>query len=280
MTQNEKSKDIASQRMQLIAPLVVDGLDRAEIIKLRREISAKSGVSERSIIRYVEAYSNGGFQALFPKSKAKPDSSSVISEEILQEAILLRREVPNRSVSDIINILEWEGLVQPGILKRSTLQTHLMKRGYSSHHLKLYNDSQSKARRFQKQHRNQLWQSDIKYGPKLPIGPNGEKIALYMVAFIDDATRFVLHSEFYTRFDQTIVEDCFRKALAKFGAPEAVYFDNGKQYRNKQMIHICSELGVKLLYTRPYSPEAKGKVERFNREVDRFLDETKLERGV
>ncbi len=62
--------------------------------------------------------------------------------------------------------------------------------------------------------------SDIKYGPYLPIGKDGVKKQVYLVTFIDDATRFVLHSEFYPTLDQIIVEDCFRKAIHNTGCPK------------------------------------------------------------
>jgi len=75
-----------------------------------------------------------------------------------------------------------------------------------------------------------------------------------------------------------IVEDCFRNAIQKWGAPEAAYFDNGKQYRTKWMARTCSKLGIRLLYAKPYSPEATGKVEKFNRTVDSFLRECALEK--
>ena len=76
------------------------------------------------------------------------------------------------------------------------------------------------VRRFQKKHRNQLWTSDIKYGPYLPIGKDGAKKQVYLVTFSDDATRAVMHGEFYPTLDQIIVEDCFRQAIQKFGAPD------------------------------------------------------------
>ncbi len=101
---------------------------------------------------------------------------------------------------------------------------------------------------------------------------------VFLVTFIDDATRFVLHGEFYPVMDKTIVEDCFRRAIQKFGVPESVYFDNGKQYRTKWMTRACSKLGIRLLFVKPYSPEATGKVERFNRVVDAFLSEAALEK--
>ncbi|WP_206923153.1 DDE-type integrase/transposase/recombinase, partial [Alicyclobacillus suci] len=71
--------------------------------------------------------------------------------------------------------------------------------------------------------------------PYLPIGTNGSKQQVYLVVMLDDATRFVLHGRFYPTLDQTIVEDCFRQAVQKHGIPEAIYFDNGKQFRTKWM---------------------------------------------
>ncbi|WP_243450285.1 hypothetical protein [Desulfosporosinus sp. Sb-LF] len=43
--------------------------------------------------------------------------------------------------------------------------------------------------------------------------------------------------------------------------PESVYFDNGKQYRTHWMARTCSELGIRLLYAKPYSP---GPLERLS----------------
>jgi transposase InsO family protein len=53
--------------------------------------------------------------------------------------------------------------------------------------------------------------------------------------------------------------------------PEKVYFDNGSQYRTKWMIRACSKMGVRLLYAKPYSPEATGKPERFRMADFRLL---------
>ena len=190
----------------------------------------------------------------------------------------LRREVPGRSVAQIIEILEWEGLAEPGQIKRSTLQEKLAQRGYSTRQMKTYAATGIAARRYQQRHRNQLWHSDIKYGPYLPIGKDGAKKQVYLVSFLDDATRFILHGQFYPVLDQIIVEDCFRQSIQKYGVPECVFFDNGTQYRNKWMARACAKMGIRLLFARPYSPESSGKQERFNRTVDAFLNEAALEK--
>lgn len=277
MTKQEKYRETAQKRMQLIAPLLAPGLDKASFQRMKEQISQESGLSERTLRRYLSLYHEGGFDKLKPALKAKKLSDAV-PEEILQEAILLRRQVPSRSVAQIIQILEWEGIIEPGQIKRSTLQEKLSERGYSSRQMKQYRETGAASRRFQKPHRNSLWQSDLKYSLYIPIGKNGSRKQVYLATWIDDATRFVLHSEFYPSLEKWIVIDSFRQALLKHGLPKAVYFDNGTQYKTKWMKNTTGLLNIKLLYSKPYSPEAHGKVESFNKRVDSFLAEAKLEK--
>jgi transposase InsO family protein len=273
-----KAEEIAEQRVQLISPLLVENLDAAQARQIRNRICEQNGISDRTLRRYLDQYRFGGFGGLKPKNKSRYRRDDPIPPNILEQAILLRRQVPSRSIAQIISILEWEGLAEPGQIKRSTLQERLAARGYSTRHMRMYAETGAAARRFQKRRRNQLWHSDIKYGPYLPIGKDGGKKQVYLVSFIDDATRFVLHGEFYPVLDQVIVEDCFRQAIQKFGGPTAVYFDNGSQYRTKWMNRACAKMGIRLLFARPNSPEATGKIERFNRVVDAFLAEAALEK--
>lgn len=278
MRNQQKAEEIAAQRVQILSPLLAEDLDAAKARQIRAGICEQTGISDRTLRRYQAQYKKDGFIGLKPQSKDQYRSEDAIPLQILEQAILLRREVPGRSVSQIIQILEWESLVEPGQIKRSTLQEKLSERGYSSRHMRMYADSGVAARRFQKKYRNQLWHSDIKYGPYLPIGKDGSKKQVYLVMFLDDATRYGIHGAFYETLDQGIVEDCFRQAIQKYGVPDAVYFDNGRQYRTKWMVRACSKMGIRLVYAKPYSPEATGKIERFNQVVDSFLRESALEK--
>lgn len=278
MRNQKKAEQIAEQRIQILSPLLEEGLDAAKTREIKVRICEQTGMSERTLRRYLAQYRNSGFVGLKPKGRGRKNTEEAIPSHLLEQAILLRRQVPGRSVSQIIQILEWEGLAEPGKIKRSTLQEKLAERGYSSRQMKLYTNTGVAARRYQQAYRNKLWHSDIKYGPYLPIGKDGMKKQVYLVTFIDDATRMILHGEFYPMLDQVIVEDCFRKAIMKHGVPEAVFFDNGSQYRTKWMNRACAKMGIRLLYAKPYSPESTGKPERFNRVVDSFLAEVALEK--
>jgi transposase InsO family protein len=269
--------ETATERFNLIAPLIADGLDKGRRYDLIREISERSGISERTLRRYTSAWEEGGFEALKPKQGwERPDSRLGRSfEDIVEAAVSLRRESPARSVADIIKILELEGVIEPKAVARSTLQRHLAARGYSSSQMRMYISKGTAARRFKKSHRNQLWQGDIKYGPFTRC-ENGKKKQIYLAVWIDDATKFIVSAKFYS--DQTVnaIEDSLRLAVQKFGVPERIYVDNGPQYRSKWLSGACARLGVRLLFARPYHPEGKGLVENFNKLVEKFLSEAAL----
>lgn len=273
MKDKAKGKEIAEQRMSMIAPLLSVSPGESAARK-KEEISNQFQVSVRTLERYLAAYEKDGFEALIPKGR--DGGGFRIPEHIVDEAILLRREQPSRSVPSIIRILELEGKVKPGELKRTTLQDAMSRRGYSASMMKIYQDTSYDSQRFQRQHRFDLWQGDIKYGPMLMV--NGEKKPTYFCCLIDDATRYIVHGEFYDNMEQSIVEDTLHKAITKYGAPRRLYFDNGRQYRTHWMRRVCDLLGIRLIYAKPRNPKGKGKQERFNRTLDAFLDEINLNR--
>lgn len=276
---DQKADEIAQARMEIISPLLETGIDKGKRKQLIALQCQKYGISIRSVERYLESYLKNGYKGLYPMKRTRRAKNGAVTDEILDMAVMLRREVPSRSVDTIIKILEMEEVVAEGELKRTTLQEKLSKLGYSARQMKMYSSNKgTAARRFSKKRRMQLVQSDIKYGPYLPIGPGGKKQQVYLVTVLDDSSRFMLHAQFYPTLDQTIVQESLRMAILKYGLMDAVFFDNGPQYRTKWMRRACGKLGIRLLYARPYSPEATGKPEKFNRLVDNFMAEAALEK--
>lgn len=221
MKDQKKAQQSAEARMQMIAPLLSPNLDGAEMKQLKLRLSEEFEVSEKTLERYCKCYLESGFEGLQPKGR--PNNAFKISPELLEEAIQLRRELPARSIPTIIRILEMEGKVEVGFLKRSTLQDAFTRAGYSSSMMKIYRETGYASQRFQHLHRHDLWQGDIKYGPVLML--NGKPTQTYFSCLIDDSTRYVLHGEFYANMEQSIVEDTLRKAVTKYGAPKRLYFD-------------------------------------------------------
>ena len=282
-TNTEKEKQWQEQealsRFQLIAPLLREDLDPAKRLQLRRQIAQENSLSVRSLYRYEKAYREGEFSGLKPAAREKRRSQKLPEnfDHLLEQAIQLRREVPERSVAQIICILELEGHAAPGVLKRSTLERHLYRAGYGREQMQMYRDArESSSKRFCKPHRMMLVQGDIKYGPKLPIGKNGARVQTYLSSAMDDHSRLLLASRFYDNQEEAIVEDTLHQAILRYGKFDACYFDNGSQYIARQVKLSLSKLGIRVLHAKPRSGKSKGKIEKFHQVVDLFNREAKL----
>lgn len=263
------------RKYEIIAPLLNEGLEAVEKRRLRNEIMVRHRISDRTLRRHVQDFKRLGYDGLVKHPKSSKGVSKTVPADVMEKAIELRRELPGRSIRRIITILEGEGIVSPGAIPKSTLSRQMRMHGFGANQVKTEN-KQTATKRFQKTNRNALWQADIKYGPYIP-GKNGNKVRTYMLAFIDDATRMIMHAEFYDNQRLPILEDAFRKALLKFGRPQSVYVDNGKIFISKWFRLACARLKVEHLTTKPYSPASKGKIEKFNRFLSEFLEELSLE---
>ena len=268
----------ALKRYQMIAPLLDESLDEGKRRQLREEIAERYDVSKRSIYRYEEKYREGAFEGLRPMNREKRRSQALPDnyEEIVGEAIQLKREVPRRSVRQIIKILESEGYAPPGVIKASTLQRYLYNAGLGVKQMKRYTEKrETTSRRFCRAHRNELWQGDIKYGPDIRLS-DGRLIKTYLSSLIDDHSRYIVQSEFYDNQRQEVVEDTFHKAILKHGKCDACYLDNGTQYTSNQLHTALAKLGIRVLHAKIRACESKGKIEKFHQKVDQFIAEIKV----
>jgi putative transposase len=267
----KKREDIALFRYNLILPFLsaeelewgVKGELLKRLVSKSYEIphSEKTSLTEKSIRRYLEAYREKGFEGLKPENRSDIGTSKAIPAEFLEQAFILKQEEPRRSARKIIQIMEIQEKVKPGLLKPSTLSRHLLQNGMNTKELK---KSDKVFRAFQADHPNQIWQSDVMYGPYLPDPDQPErKKRTYLVGLIDDCSRMVPHAEFYWQENLPHFENTLQKAIIKRGIPEVLYVDNGAIFSSRQLDLICAELGIRKIHCKPYSPEGKGKVERF-----------------
>ena len=283
---NDHATEVALYRYGIIAPLLSPDLDPAEARRVRADILERKHVfpgegkareiSARTLRRWLEAYRRGGFAALGPRVRKDRGRPRHIDPGVLEKAVALREEVPERSTRQIIDILALDSgtEVRTGQLKRSTLSRHLARLGKTRSLLKAPKGS---FRRYEKDRPNAQWQSDVWYGPYLPDPRDpSAKRRTYLIAFLDDNSRLITHGAFYPAEDLQSLLDCLKKALLKRGLPARLYCDNGVIYTSRQFSRIVAELGIHHISARPYSPEGKGKIERFWRTVDSsFLPELK-----
>ncbi len=109
------------------------------------------------------------------------------------------------------------------------------------------------------------WQSDVMHGPKVDV--NGKMRKSYLIAVIDDHSRLIAHGQFYLSEALVCYLDAFESALAKRGLPRKLYVDNGAAFRSRHLEYVCASLAIALIHSKPYTPQGRGKIERFFRTV-------------
>jgi putative transposase len=147
-------------------------------------------------------------------------------------------------------------------LSASTLYRFLKQRGLSERQLL----APPAHKKFEAEHSNQIWQSDMLYGPYVQR-PGGGKMQAYLHAILDDASRLIPHAQFYTSQGLDACLDCLRQAITARGLPVRLYMDNAKTYRGSQLARIAASIGILIVHTPPYQPEGRGKIERFFRSL-------------
>jgi transposase InsO family protein len=273
-TELDQGREEGLRRYQIIVPLLEEGLAECEKRQIRRLICDRDGLSGRTLRRWVAVFKKQGFDGLLPRERKDKGSCKAIPAEALEIAAELRKELPARSAQRVQQLLAAEGYK----VARSTLERQLRLQGLSGREIKAA-QKQVVSRRFNRQGRNTLWQTDLKYGPYLPDPDHpGHKLRTYLIAIIDDATRMVVQAEFYANQKLPVLEDALRKAILRCGTPDNLYLDNGKIFVSQWLRLACAKLRIRHLNTKAYSPESKGKIERFNRTVEEFLQEARLEK--
>jgi putative transposase len=270
----DRRTEIALFRYTLILPLLREEYPPRGKEQLRRQIAAghydipysqRRTVSATSLARWERLYQEQGFEGLKPRPRRDRDQPRTISPQTLDRAEALKREQPLRSARSIANMLLLDKTqpIPEETLAPRTLRRQLAQRGATSAQL-LSQQRPKPYRRFERSHFGDLWQGDAMHGPKLPDPANpDQQRQVFLFAFLDDHTRLIPHAQFYWNEQLPRMEDCFKRAILRYGRPLAVYVDQAKVYTAKQFNTICATLGIQRILGTPYYPEGRGKIERF-----------------
>lgn len=265
----EKQQKIALMRYGAIAPLVA-GLDERYPSKsaFYAEVSDKGIVGpDGSVHHYAPAtienwylaYQKHGFDALLPKGRSDAGMSRKLDEELQERIRYFKTSYPRMSAAAIYRQLKTDGSIIHGQLSESTVC-----RFVNQVQQELHQTPNRDMRRYERPHINEVWCGDSSVGPKL-TDPDGKKHRVYVIALIDDASRFITGIDIFYNDNFINLMAVLKSAMSKYGRPKVLNFDNGKSYKNKQMELLAARVGTTLNYCQPYTPTAKAKIERWFR---------------
>lgn len=204
-------------------------------------------------------YMKGGFDALFPKTRADIGKSRTLDYETITRIYELKEKYPY-----ITATMTYQKLLDEQFITASSTSLSTITRFISKNGLKSVSDGRER-KSFEMEHANDCWQADTSHAVVLNI--KGEKYKTYLILFLDDASRMVTGFGFFFNDNAINMQGVFKKAIAKYGKPKRLYVDNGGPYKNEQLAMICASLGIALINTHPYDPKSKGKVERIFRTI-------------
>lgn len=267
--EQDKKHDIALMRYSVISPLIT-GLqeDYSSLDAFFRDASLK-GVSapDGSVRKYApgtiekwyRAYKQGGFEALLPTGRSDAGKPRKLDDEIQEQIRYLKTNYPRMSVAAIYRQLQDNGCIRHGEISESTINRYINLLA-----LELKTTNNQDMRRYERPHINEVWCGDSSVGPYLRT-PDSKKHKLYIIALIDDASRFITGIDIFFNDNFVNLMSVMKSAVAKYGRPKLFNFDNGSAYKNKQMELLAARIGSTLNYCKPYTPTAKAKIERWFR---------------
>ncbi len=273
MTEDEKMQ-VAVFRFGVISDFVIGiAMSRAEKRRLLRDkcarkwqlpFSEKTRISMGTISRWLRLYkgSQGNLKSLYPKDRTDQGKARAMDEETCLALIRLRSDMPALTVPQLIEQMKRLNRVTPGsVLNNSTVYRFLHEQNLMSPQLKNPVD----RRKFEAELPNDLWQSDVMHGPKIDV--DGRMRKTYLIAIIDDHSRLIVYARFYLTENLAAYLDAFENAIAGRGLPRKLYVDNGAAFRSHHLEYITASLAISLIHAKPYTPQGKGKIERWFKTV-------------
>lgn len=268
MEQNQKH-EIALMRYSVISPLITGLLeDYPSMDAFFRDASLKGVTApDGSVKRYApgtiekwyRAYKSGGFDALLPTGRSDAGKPRKLDDALQEQIRYLKTNYPRMSAAAIYRQLQDNGSIRQGELSESTINRYI-----NLLTLEMKSTTNQDMRRYERPHINEVWCGDSSVGPYLKT-PDGKKHKLYIIALIDDASRFITGIDIFFNDNFVNLMSVMKSAVAKYGRPKLFNFDNGSAYKNKQMELLAARIGSTLNYCRPYTPTAKAKIERWFR---------------
>ena len=266
--------------MALVALSVIEQRYRAVMAVLDgasvSEVAAEVGVSRQSVHAWLRRYRAAGLAGLVDRSHRTVSCPHRASAELEAVVCELRRAHPKWGALRILHELMRAPAPPEPLPSRSTVNRILVRHGLVIPRAR--RRKRSDYVRWQRPAAMQLWQLDIVYGPRLVDPVTGELREARIVTGVDDHSRYCVLARVVERATGRAICLAFSEALERYGAPEEVLTDNGKQFtdrfgRGGEVLFdkICRRNGIAHRLTAPSSPTTTGKIERFHQTLRREL---------
>jgi putative transposase len=269
----KQPQDYGLWRFGIISPLLHRSED-APIMRIQIEDLAQhmfytphgreTRLCPNTIRDWLSRYRTRGIDGLRNKTR-KDRGGTTVPESLAQALVELRKTQPRWTFKRLLGSMRNDGLWDGCKPSRSALYRYATAHGLN----RTVQQPLLPVRSFEYPYFGDMWVADFMHGPMVRIGAYAQKS--YLLAIIDDATRYIVAARFHRAEDTRSLLDDFMLALRRFGIPKRFYTDNGAAFRSRHLRLVAAKLGVSLPHTPPYTPQGRGKIERLFRSIQDSL---------
>ena len=99
---------------------------------------------------------------------------------------------------------------------------------------------------------------------QLPMSHQGSG---YVLVCVDHFSRFVVLVPLKSKTAEAVAYALVMNLICPYTTPKVLLSDNGTEFKNELIEHICLQYGIKQTFVTAYHPQANGLVERTNRKI-------------
>ncbi|CAL9004490.1 unnamed protein product [Prunus brigantina] len=101
--------------------------------------------------------------------------------------------------------------------------------------------------------------------------PPGKGQVKFAVVAVDYFTKWTEAEALTTITEAKIEHFVWKNILCRFGLPNAIVTDNGKQFDCSRFRHLCSRFNISIFFASPAHPQSNGQVEAINKIIKKTL---------
>jgi putative transposase len=276
--QEKKRQELMEFRYALIAELSNPFLTRGRQRELLKEKAAqlyeiphstKQRITVSCLKDWLHRYNTYGKLGLLPKIREDKGKSRIMSDQEISELSDYLLAHPRVTATAAYHKLYTEGTIT-SLVSSSSLSRIVVALGIREERQELHGSEEQRLK-FTHEFPLECVQADCLHGPQVPVGEGKTKKAI-LIAFLDDATRRILYSEFSFSEHSLAFEKGLKHIVKTYGRVQKAYVDNGSTFVSKQTERIADIVKVHIIHSRPGKPRGRGKVERLMRTIrDKFL---------
>jgi transposase InsO family protein len=221
------------------------------------DFAALVGLSKHTLYSWKKRFDQSGPGGLMDQTRGGPKGSRV--HELTKRTILMLKQANPEWGCQRISDMLLRGPALPA--SAAAVARVLHEAGYQVEEVTTH-PHPDKQRQFERATPNELWQTDL-----FTFVLKRQNRRVYMVAFMDDNSRFITGYGIHASQSAALVLEVVRTAIVAHGTPQEMLTDNGSQYvtwRGTSAFHReMDKRGIKHIVAKPQRPQTLGKIERF-----------------